>query len=123
MTHTPLPWGYREHEEPANNGHDDDYIYTYWIVDKKGNHVISNISDFQIMNEEDLKFIVTACNAHDDLVAALEATRPTLVRASSIYEEEYATSTLSMDSDFINPYEEKLQIIDAALAKAKGTQS
>lgn len=75
--HTPTPW----HLEVGGN---NEYEQRYYIECRKG--VMPDYPgcttivdpELGITREEDAEFIVRACNAHDDLVAALQRCMKTL---------------------------------------------
>ena len=54
MTHTPTPWK----------------VYKGWIVDRNNEHITD--AEGRTMRKDDSKYIVTACNAHEALLASLK---------------------------------------------------
>lgn len=60
MNHTPTPW---RHEKKPYNG--------YRIISDSGGDQVIEFSDFE-GSEANAEFIVTAVNAHEDLVEALK---------------------------------------------------
>lgn len=65
MTHAPLPWVFREQGD-ANE---------FCLLTAEGKWVIAFLQNGELMVErqrEIAAFIVRACNAHDDLLAALK---------------------------------------------------
>lgn len=104
--HSPLPWSveYRDGRAASMYGH---HVRTHansrpGITD--GRDAICDVrgaSDAEA--RANARFIVTACNAHHDLIAALKAVRGAV--------DPYARAQLSSDL---------IEQVDAALAKAEG---
>jgi hypothetical protein len=59
--HTPTPW----HVRCNPDDHEENYIY--WKEGLKYRQVCENVR-----GKKDAEFIVRACNAHDDLISALQ---------------------------------------------------
>ena len=104
-THTPLPWVY------------DETCHAIWS-DEKG--VFDSLDELHgdvelvmvcegLKNPNDAAFIVRACNAHDELVAALENLREDFRMLQS---GEWKPNEDSVQAS--------LDIANAALAKARG---
>jgi hypothetical protein len=72
--HTPTPWR-TEYSEHMNDYENED-----WVI-YSGDTCICSTNYYStpgIEREEDAKFIIRACNSHDDLVAALEKAKEVL---------------------------------------------
>lgn len=68
-----LPWAVRKEEDW--NGEE-----SFWIESDNGNRVADQVDYYPTpVSENDMRAIVRAVNAHDALVAALEASRPLIV--------------------------------------------
>ena len=79
---------------------------------------IARISPYANPNaEEDAAFIVTACNVHDELVAALEACRTSVCGYSIKTSSDWEKLARSLYEELMD----RDKIVRQALAKAKGT--
>ena len=81
--HTPTPWS-----EFAESG-------DWWIQgrDADGSPIGDVVCDANSMRAADMGFIITACNAHDALVGALEAIEAHHVKQNAVKGRDEAHST------------------------------
>ena len=87
-----------------------------WGIIQKDKDIERPVANCGTDGKTDAEFIVTACNAHDDLVAALEATTAAAERFESLLITQWD----------MKPTKELTAAIASgltALAKAKGEQS
>ena len=85
--HTPTPWkinkGFSQIEGMGQ------------IVDKDGNLIATVNESNGDFNEENTEFIVTACNAHDDLLETLLKARKSLVDMKELLNDQGITFNLA----------------------------
>lgn len=102
MNHTPTPWKIVTDDKESDKN---------IIADARGNH-IARTYGYQKEYHPNAQFIVTACNAHEDLVKALEDVRE--------YFADCADASSEGDPLEFKPNKEMtiLDSIEKALAKA-----
>ena len=102
MTHTPTPWKYEKY------GNDTDVNNTHEIfTDCETEYYIANVNR-ETNPVGNAEFIVRACNAHDDLVSALE----NLLSQYGTFPYAWSEKEINEDEDVI--------FARKAIAKAKG---
>ena len=99
--HTPVPYGL----------YGENVIVKDCVKDAVG-YKFTRIAD--VIEADDAKFIVHACNSHYDMLEALKVARDSIASlGSSIHLTAHEKRTVASE----------LELIDAALAKATGAQS
>ena len=96
--HMPLPWAIEDR---------------YFIVDSSGNDVCHSVNADAKHDEANAEFIVRACNAFDELLAACE-------EADILFAHGVASQNEFVREHNINAAKEIMARIQAVIIKAKG---
>ncbi len=123
--HTPLPWGYSDHDFWGRKSEFDVYVSGDRHESDEG---VSSVGIARVLGNstsgdiaiENAKLICRAVNAHADLVAACEAGDDLSRWAAAIRWDEDETNTAEWLAELREKIERTQALTNLALSKAKG---